>query len=343
MKFPRIQILSDKKSFNDFFEIDTKGKWREYSAAAVSIISTMVANVERSLIDIDVVLYGTKQGAYTDFDRNPFVQLLQRDGHYHPTTKKLSDFDNRDVGVTGRLIEFNGFAYDKNRRKIEALGRICVNINEEKQVVDFLGLLFYKSSGDTNHKTGEFAEPIRWRGEMLPPTKSLLVANSYIPRKWAGDLNVVQMFRKFGNACHRYTQLILQHRNEKPVDFMLLTKQRRRKDFDPDKPFNLVDQLVNNCDVTTDDCAAHLDNHASGLFQNSKVLLSESWHHRKIFSEYWSVFLDHSLDASTTYSVYGILNDAESYYHQLYEMNRSFDDQLIPFIESNKLRTFIYE
>jgi hypothetical protein len=344
MKFPRIQILSDKKSFNDFFELDAKGSWRGYSASAVSIISTVVANVERSLIDIDVVLYGKKQEAYKDFDCNPFVQILQRDGHYSPIPKKLSDFDKLDVRVTGRLIEFNSSNYDKNRKKMEELGRLCVNLSEEKQVVDFLGLLFYKSSGDTIEKSGEFSEPIRWKGETQPPAKSLLVANSYMPTKWLNQRDGSELLNRLGNDIFDYSELILGNHYEQSVNFSLLTKKRSAEDFkEKIKPYNLTDQLIGDVGISLEECEACLDNHSSGVFQNSRVLLSHTWHHRKIFSEYWSIFTDDSIGSATTYTIHGMMVNPESYYYQLYEMNRNFDNQLIPFIESNKVRQLIYQ
>jgi hypothetical protein len=344
MKFPRIQILSDKKSFNDFFELDAKGRWREYSSSAVSIISTVVANVERSLIDIDVVIYGTKQGGYKEFDRNPFVQILQRDGHYHMTTKKLSDFDKLDVRTTGRLIEFNSSNYDKNRKKMQELGRLCVNLSEEKQVVDFLGLLFYKSSGDTCEKTGEFSEPIRWRGATQPPAMSLLIANSYMPTKWIRQQDANELLNRLGNDVFDYSDLILRNHYAKSVNFSLLTKKRSAEELRGKKePYNLTDQLLVDAGISLEECEAWLDSHSSGVFKKSRVLLSHTWHHRKIFSEYWSIYSDDSIGYSTTYSIHGMLVDLESYYYQLYELNRNFDNQIISFIESNKVRQLIYQ
>jgi hypothetical protein len=249
-----------------------------------------------------------------------------------------------DVRVPGRLIEFNGLGYDKNRKKIETLGRVCVNLSEEKQVIDFLGLLFYRSSGDTNEKTGEFAEPILWKGEVVPPAKSVLIANSYMPTKWMNQTDEHQLLERFGNDCLDYTNLILGNHFERSINFSLLTRKRNTKDFKEKKePYNLVDQLACDVGIPIKACEECLDDHSSGSFKNSRILLSETWHHRKIFSEYWSVYSDDSLGSSTTYTIHGYMVNPESYYYQLYEIDRNFSNQLIPFIESNKLRTFIYE
>jgi len=343
MNYPPIQILTDRKSFDDLFEpIGLRGNWRNMSPEAIHVLSFLFTQT----IKKDFIIY--------DCDALPWKSEgveghLMLEGLLHTNRNKLDFFDRFDTEIVGPIIEFNSRDYEFNLNKSERLKRICCNPFDENQVIDILGVLCFQIVGDiiydkknpSKSKTGIF-----WNQKVSPPVNSLIVANSYIPAISGTELKFTRekLLQLLPNELEKYCNVIL------PSDIfsgtyalIFLTKKASKKD--KENRFNKIDHLFTDHFMSLPTLNAHLQSALSPKWKAPKVFLSEEWHHRKIFSDYFLIYHDDSIHGkrSTTYTIQGILRAYDSYWTNLEEANRFFNNNLNSFIRHKSLKAAIIE
>jgi hypothetical protein len=343
MNFPPIQILTDQKSFDDLFEPQgLKGGWRNFTPEAIYVLTSLLT----PKIKKDFLVY--------ECDNNPWKKsglenFLIQEQLLHSNINKLEYFDRFDTKNVGPIIEFNSHDYKWNMLKSERLKRICCNPFDENQVIDILGVLCFQIVGDiiydkknpSKSKTGIF-----WNQKVLPPVNSLVVANSYIPATSEIELNFTRekLLQLLPNELEKYCNAIL------PSDIfsgtyelIFLTKNASKKD--KEDRFNKIDRLFTDHFISLPRLNAHLQSTLSPKWKAPKVFLSEEWHHRKIFSDYFLIYHDDSIHGkrSTTYTIQGILRAYDSYWTNLEEANRFFNNNLNSFIRHKSLKSAIIE
>ena len=343
MNFPPIQILTDRKSFDDLFEPHgLKGQWRNFSPEAMYVLTSLL----KPAIKKDFLIYDCD----TITTKNEGIELfLIQEQLLHHSNEKLEYFDRFHAEVVGQLIEFNSNDYQKNITKSERLKRICCNPFDEKQVIDILGVLClqivgvvkYDKKNPNNNRTG-----ILWNQNVLPPVNSLIVANSYIPNILERDYSITResLLQSVSEDLEKYFNAILP--NDKfscSYDLIFLTKKTSKKH--ENKRFNKIDLLFTDHFVSLSNIIEHLRCTLSNKWKAPKVFLSEEWHHRKIFSDYFIIYHDDSVQGkrSTTYTIEGILKSYDSYWTNLEDANRYFNNNLNSFIRHKSLKAAVIE
>lgn len=343
MNFPPIQILTDRKSFDDLFEPQgLKGNWRNFTPEAIYVLTSLLT----LKIKKDFLIYECDTSPWNN---NGLENFLIQEQLLHTDINKLEYFDRFDTKAVGPIIEFNSHNYEWNTSKSERLKRICCNPFDEKQVIEILGVLCIQIVGVVIHdkknpsksKTGIF-----WNQKVLPPVNSLIVANSYIPNisKIQYDFTREQLLQIVPIALEKYCNTILpSHIFNGTYALFFLTKRTSKKD--EEKRHNIIDRLFTDHYVSLKNIVDYLQCNISHKWKAPKVFLSEEWHHRKIFSDYFMIYHDDSVQGtrSTTYTIEGFLRAYDSYWNNLEDANRYFNNNLDSFIKHKSLKAAVIE
>lgn len=328
MKYPKLQILTDYKSFRSLYEIDARGEWRDLELNALRIICQIMSND----IEHEIIIYNestiTKPSHKED--------ILLRSSSLFFVNKPLEYFDSFSINSIGRLIEINNLDYKTNYNKSIRLKRICFNLNDSLQIFEILGFLGSNYCGyNCSDINSIYEEDFRsvWNNSSFLVADTLIMANSFVPswkKSWNG-YGPSQLELEFKRLFGNYLKVLF------PLDtfsgkcnFYYLTKIRSKFNKKND-PLNIVDKLLNDFNYTDDDIQELMRQSWEGFYGNVKLIISDNWHHRKIFSDYFRIVHDDTLGLgrSTTFSIEGILHSYSGYWEGLGELrnhgNGKFD------------------
>jgi hypothetical protein len=333
MEFPRIQILTDFNSFVNIFDIEGLGSWRGYSAEAVHIISSLTKAGLRN----HILIYDFSD-IPNNISNNPGIALAQKNLSLFFDTKSLSFYDRYSISQIGRVIEFNNLSLIQNKEKSQKLKRICVNISEENQIIQILGILTFSYSENRGDLGKKFDHAIRWPLEIKPPIKNLIMADNYFPLSKVGTSKQ----ELINHICKEFSRLIRlvvkDFENLNELEFTYLTKKINLEyKKNTTEQLNTINLLL--CQIQDKKEIENLLNQElSGILSHVKIELSDKWHHRKIFSDYFMIFSDNTvIKNETSYSIQGLLLNYSAYYTNLQEANRAFKKSLDNFVNSNGL------
>ncbi len=342
MHYPKLQLLTDYKSFCNLFEIACRGSWRDLEIDAVYNISHMLRGVEHEVIVYDYV----KQYDFTykeDYFRFQSALFF--------TNKPLSYFDRFSLDKMGRAVEMNNLDYKTNSMKSELLGRLCFNIEDSNQVKDFLGFLTTNTSGSvvyTKKSRHNHTALLDWSFKDLEVMNSIVIGNSYIDSIKSDkilELDALQLEQELKNGVQNYLRSIFPDSDFKgKYHFYYITKISRTGDFQV-SPINIVDALYNRFGYSHESIEDIIRLGLGNLCSKMTLILNNHWHHRKIFSDYFRIVHDDTLGLkrSTTYSIEGILHHYAGYWAGVEELKRHSAGKLDMFCKVKSLKEILAE
>jgi hypothetical protein len=340
MRHPRLQLLTDYKSFCNLFDIGQRGAWRYFDADVIHHITHILKDIEHDVVVYDYV----KEDDFSGIEDH-----LKRQSALFFTSRTLEFFDRFSFGEVGRMVEMNNLDYKTNSIKSERLKRICFNIEDPNQITDFLGFVNARVSGSIVFEKGSTNKKdsiLDWSFKEINVIDSIVLGNSYIDvleSKKISTLDNTELEDELKKGIHSYLRSVFPNDEfKKKYRFFYLTKVRKHI-VGEQKPNNIIEALYHERAYSEDRIEDIIREALEDLCSDVKLIWCDNWHHRKIFSDYFRIVHDDSLGLkrSTTYSIEGILHHYRAYWEGVEELKRHSGERLKSFYGVKSLKELL--